>query len=186
MRPDLDGTYRYVSATTPAGPARCSSRTSSSVTRACTASRCPVTEKPPRPAESSPIGKPEPFAPKKGLLRAYEVPSGNSLLDTDKFSERVTSISLSRTGKVLAAVAERDLRVFIRSSGTIQQSATDVPARWQVPHGCCSSERGLARRSRRSRAGVYVFTMTGGTSQPPKKWIALEPESSGPTPACNL
>jgi WD40 repeat protein len=126
--------------------------------------------------------KQSPFKPKRGLLRAYEVPSGNSLLDTDEFSERVTSISLSRTGKVLAAVADRDLRVFIRTSGAF----TDPPHTFTLDGQCPSvavhsSGDWLTAADENGR--VYVFTISGGTVNPPKKWIALErrtPGSSAP------
>jgi len=125
------------------------------------------------------MGKQNAFKPKRGLLRAYAVPSGNSLLDNKNFADRVTSIALSRTGKVLAAVAERMLSVFIRTTG----SFTAPPQTFQLDGYCETlavhpSGKWLAAADHKGR--IYVFTITRGTVQPPKKWIAREPESTLP------
>jgi WD40 repeat protein len=123
------------------------------------------------------MGTAQPFTPKKGLLRAYEVPSGNKLLDSDEFSGRVTSISLSRTGKVLAAVTDRDLRVFIRSSGPF----SNPPPTFLLDGKChmvAVHPSGDWLAAADTKGCVYVFTITGGTVNAPKKWTALEREEA--------
>ena len=113
------------------------------------------------------MGKQNPFKPKRGLLRAYAVPSGNSLLDNKNFADRVTSIGLSRTGKVLAAVAERMLSVFIRTTG----SFTAPPQTFQLDGYCETlavhpSGTWLAAADHKGR--IYVFTITSGTCNRPR------------------
>src|SRR4051794_17274970 len=49
------------------------------------------------------MGKTSPFKPKRGLLLAFDVPSGTKLLETSDITDRVTSVGLSGNGQVLVA-----------------------------------------------------------------------------------
>ena len=49
-----------------------------------------------------------------GLLRAYDAANGKSLLDSSSINQRVSWVTLSTDGRVLAAVAD-DVYVFLRS-----------------------------------------------------------------------
>ena len=52
----------------------------------------------------------------KGLVRAYNAADGTKLLDCSSIEQRVSWVSLSHDGKVLAAVAD-DVYVFLRDRG---------------------------------------------------------------------
>ena len=52
----------------------------------------------------------------QGLVRAYNATDGTNLLNYDKIDERVSWVSLSYDGKVLAAAAD-DVYVFLRDQG---------------------------------------------------------------------
>jgi hypothetical protein len=65
--------------------------------------------------------------PKRGLLRAFDAATGSKLLNSSDFPDRVNSVSLSRDGGVLAAVAESSLFVFLRSaSGLFSASPQEI------------------------------------------------------------
>jgi WD40 repeat protein len=121
------------------------------------------------------MGKASPFKPKRGMLLAFDVPTGTKLLETSDITDRVTSVGLSGNGHVLVAVADKTLLVFLRgSSGTFSNP----------PHvidliGYCETvavhPSGTWLAAADQQGVVYVIPITGGAVGTPVTWIASEP-----------
>ncbi len=94
-------------------------------------------------------GSANPFKPKRGIVRAFEVSTQKVLLDSTDFPARVNAVALSRDGGVLAAVAEFFVYVFIRqTSGLFPAAPHAIPlGRLQRCPGR-ASQRELARHRR--------------------------------------
>jgi WD40 repeat protein len=115
-----------------------------------------------------------PFRPKRGLLRAFDVVTHATLLDTSDLPDRINSVALSRDGGVLAAVGESTLYVFLRNAaGMFPAAAHEVDL-----HGYCEtvtihpSGRWIAAADQTGR--VYVVTIAGGVVSAPVTWTARE------------
>ena len=123
-------------------------------------------------------GTNNPFTPKQGLLRAFDVATGTPLLDTSDFPDRVNSIALSRDGRVLVAVAESNLYVFQRAAS---QPFT-TPPQFVNLAGYCETvavhPSGTWLAAADQTGTVYVIPIDGaGTVGTPSTWIAEEPDN---------
>lgn len=80
-------------------------------------------------------GGPYSDEPDAGMLRAYDVASGQQLLDYAHhllFRRRVNSVSLSGDGKVLAAVAFKKIYVFVRNGAAFPSNPTILNAKGEL------------------------------------------------------
>jgi hypothetical protein len=116
-----------------------------------------------------------PFQPKKGLLRAFDVATGNRLLDSSNFPDRVNAVSLSRNGSVLAAVAESRLYVFLRSATGLFSTPPQMIDLDGYSQSVAVHPSGNWLAACDQLGNVYVFTITAGVVDPPATWTALEP-----------
>ena len=112
--------------------------------------------------------------PKRGLLRAFDAATGSKLLNSSDFPNRVNSVSLSRDGGVLAAVAESSLFVFLRSaSGLFSASPQEIDLDgYSQSVAVHPSGSWLAACDQTGK--VYVSTISAGVVNPPATWTALE------------
>lgn len=124
-------------------------------------------------------GSVNPFTSKRGLLRAFDVCSGQLLLDTSDFTDRVNSVALSRDGGVLVAVSESSLHVFLRQNSGLFAK----PPQFIDLSGYCETvavhPSGTWLAAADQNGTVYVSTITGGLVSNPTTWVALEPEDPG-------
>ncbi|MEK7407992.1 MAG: hypothetical protein AAB225_23220 [Acidobacteriota bacterium] len=120
-------------------------------------------------------GKFHPHRPKRGLLRAFQVATGKKLLDSSAFPARVTSVSLSRDGGVLAAVAESSLYVFQRgASGLFSTPPKEIDLDGYSP-SVAVHPSGSWLAACDTMGKVYLSTIHAGVVSQPATWTALEP-----------
>ncbi|MEK7752213.1 MAG: WD40 repeat domain-containing protein [Acidobacteriota bacterium] len=119
-------------------------------------------------------GKFSPYRPRRGLLRVFQAATGAKLLDSSDFPGRVTSVSLSRNGGVLAAVAESSLYVFLRSaSGSFSTAPTEIDLDGYSP-SVAVHPGGSWLAACDNMGKVYVSTIQAGVVSQPATWTALE------------
>ena len=117
--------------------------------------------------------------PRRGIARVFEVATSTLLLDTTMFVDRVNSMALSRTGEVLALVAESSLYVFIRqpagSFGTTPQ-LVELSSRCDT---VAVHPRGTWIAAADFKGTVYFIPIAGGVVGTPATWVAREPDATG-------
>ena len=119
-----------------------------------------------------------PFRAARGVLRAFEVATGKRLLNFTGLSNRITSVSLSGNGRVLAAVAKRRLYVFTRNSSGSFSGPQTIQLRGYSPSVAVHpTGRWLAACDQKGT--VYAATISGGVVNPPARWIIREPRNPG-------
>jgi WD40 repeat protein len=122
-------------------------------------------------------GKLSPFKPKRGLLRVFDVATGTRLLDNADFPDRLNSLSLSRNGKVLAAVGETTLYVLLMNAAGVFAAPVQIDL-----DGYCetvSVHPGGGWLAAADQFGtVYVVTITAAGIGSVTKWTALEPSNA--------
>jgi WD40 repeat protein len=122
-------------------------------------------------------GSANPFKPKHGLLRAFDVATQQPLLDSSSFTDRVNSVALSRNGTVLVAVAESTLYIFHRSLTT----PFATPPQSVDLAGYCETVAihpdGTWAAAADQTGTVSVIPITDGVPGTPATWVAAEPEN---------